>query len=138
MAQIKNRTSPTVADSAATISSPARSLGPVCCASTEKQSAKSMAEKVRTVVFLFMFPCCFHSTLLTLPFSVAVGTALASGPPHGSVREEFPHTALTSGSSDGQPLVGIEMQNARGRKPVANQSCHVLPSSATKFLTAPS
>src|SRR5262245_27005103 len=58
---------------------------------------------------------------------VAVGTALASGPPHGSVREEFPHTALTSGSSDGQPLVGIEMQNARGRKPVANQSCHVLP-----------
>src|SRR5215813_12376406 len=36
--------------------------------------------------------------------SVAVGTALASGPPHRSVREEFPHTALTSGSSDGQPL----------------------------------
>src|SRR5262249_38104149 len=35
---------------------------------------------------------------------VAVGTALASRPPHGSVREEFPHTALTSGSSNGQPL----------------------------------
>src|SRR5262245_60566876 len=33
--------------------------------------------------------------------SVAVGTALASGPPHGSVREELPHTALTSGSSNG-------------------------------------
>src|SRR5215468_9759180 len=64
-----------------------------------------MAEKVRTVVFLFMFFCCFHSTLLTLPFSVAVGTALASGPPHGSVREELPHTALTSGSCDGQPPV---------------------------------
>jgi hypothetical protein len=28
---------------------------------------------------------------------VAVGTALAGGPPHGSVREELPHTALTSG-----------------------------------------
>src|SRR5262249_24542110 len=41
--------------------------------------------------------------------SVAVGTALASGPPHRSVREELPHTALTSGSSDGQPLVGIRL-----------------------------
>src|SRR5215468_9062154 len=41
--------------------------------------------------------------------SVAVGTALASGPPHGSVREGLPHTALTSGSCDGQPLVGIRM-----------------------------
>src|SRR5215475_13410305 len=40
---------------------------------------------------------------------VAVGTALASGPPHRSVREELPHTALTSGSSDGQPLVGIRL-----------------------------
>src|SRR5437867_13215801 len=38
---------------------------------------------------------------------VAVGTALASGPPHKSVREELPHTALTSGSSDDQPLVFV-------------------------------
>src|SRR5262245_41270446 len=37
-------------------------------------------------------------------FSVAVGTALASGPPRGSVREGLPHTALTSGLCDGQPL----------------------------------
>ena len=29
---------------------------------------------------------------------VAVGTALAGGPPHRSVLEELPHTALTSGS----------------------------------------
>ena len=29
---------------------------------------------------------------------VAVGTALAGGPPHGSVLEELPHTALTSGA----------------------------------------
>src|SRR6516164_9889188 len=36
---------------------------------------------------------------------VAVGTALASGPPHGSVREALPHTALASGLSDDQPLV---------------------------------
>src|SRR5215475_1373164 len=49
-----------------------------------------------------------QSWLVYLP-SVAVGTALASGPPHRSVREELPHTALTSGSSDGQPLVGIRL-----------------------------
>src|SRR4030095_3943112 len=42
-------------------------------------------------------------------WSVAVGTALASGPPHGSVREEFPHTALTSGSSDGQPFLRTQL-----------------------------
>src|ERR1700747_2976323 len=40
---------------------------------------------------------------------VAVGTALTSGPPHGSVREGLPHTALTSGSCDGQPFVGIRL-----------------------------
>src|SRR6266478_5523263 len=78
-----------------------------------------------------------HSTLDTRPFSVAVGTALAGGPPHRSVREGLPHTALTSGSCDGQPLVGIRMQYPRGREPIANQPCHVLPTSAAKFLTAP-
>jgi hypothetical protein len=76
--------------------------------------------------------CCGFSA------SVAVGTALASGPPHRSVREGLPHTALTSGSCDDQPLVGIWMQYPRGREPVANQPCHVLPTSATKFLTTPS
>ncbi len=40
---------------------------------------------------------------------VAVGTALASGPPHRSVREELPHTALTSGSCDGQPFLGTQL-----------------------------
>src|SRR5438105_100361 len=69
---------------------------------------------------------------------VAVGTALTGGPSHRSVREGLPHTALTSGSCDGQPLVGIWMQYPRGREPVANQPCHVLLTSATKFLTAPS
>ncbi len=34
---------------------------------------------------------------------VAVGTALAGGPPHGSVREELPHTALTLGSDVRRP-----------------------------------
>src|SRR5262245_1835035 len=50
-----------------------------------------------------------HSTPDTRPFSVAVGTALASGPPHGSVREELPHTALTSGSCDGQPFLRTQL-----------------------------
>src|SRR5262249_26516245 len=53
--------------------------------------------------------CSYPSPLLSYVFrfafiSVAVGTALASGPPHRSVREELPHTALTSGVCDGQPL----------------------------------
>ena len=43
-------------------------------------------------------------TSRTVSLSVAVGTALASGPPHGSVREGLPHTALTAGLCDGQPL----------------------------------
>src|SRR5499433_570146 len=50
-----------------------------------------------------------HGALGRLATLVAVGTALASDPPHGSVREGLPHTALTSGSCDGQPLVGIRM-----------------------------
>src|SRR5262244_4465921 len=68
-----------------------------------------MAQRVRTVIFFFMLfslprSTC-HSTLNTcLFFLVAVGTALASGPPHRSVREGLPHTALTSGFCDGQPL----------------------------------
>src|SRR5262245_42243301 len=57
-----------------------------------------MAQRVRTVIFLFMR---YSSPAALL---VAVGTALASGPPHRSVREGLPHTALTSGSCDGQPL----------------------------------
>src|SRR5918994_1822947 len=39
--------------------------------------------------------------------SLAVGTALASGPRHGSIRERLPHTALGSGSCDDQPLVQL-------------------------------
>src|SRR5262249_50971049 len=58
--------------------------------------------------------CSYPSPLLSYVFrfafiSVAVGTGLASGPPHRSVREGLPHTALTSGSSDSPPLVGIQM-----------------------------
>ena len=31
-----------------------RKIFPVCCASAETQSAKSMAQRVRTVIFFFM------------------------------------------------------------------------------------
>jgi len=34
-----------------------------------------------------------------LPNDIAVGTSIAGRPPHGSVLEALPHTALTSGSS---------------------------------------
>src|SRR5215813_14538549 len=86
---------------------PIRGIFLGCCASAGKQGAKSIALRAIPAIFLFMpfpRPSC-HLTLVTSPFSVAVGTALASGPPHGSVREELPHTALTSGSSDGQPFL---------------------------------
>ena len=49
-----------------------RKIFPVCCASTGKQSAKSMQQRVRTVIFLFMFFSALstcHSTLVILPFS---------------------------------------------------------------------
>jgi len=38
-----------------------------------------------------------HPTFYGPKWSVAVGTALAGGPPHRSVREALPHTAITSG-----------------------------------------
>src|SRR5215468_11707384 len=59
--------------------------------------------------------------------SVAVGTALASGPPHGSVREGLPHTALTSGSCDGQPLVGIRMLSLLAACRTRHKPCDSLP-----------
>src|SRR5207245_9290556 len=57
---------------------------------------------------------------------------------HRSVGAESLFEPLPCGACDGQPLVGIWMQYPRGREPVANQPCYVLPTSATKFLTAPS
>src|SRR5215510_15480134 len=47
--------------------------------------------------------------LLVFSVLVAIGTALASGPPHRSVREELPHTALTSGLCDGQPFLRTQL-----------------------------
>jgi hypothetical protein len=55
--------------------------------------------------------------------SVAVGTA----PPHGSVREGFPHTALTSGSYDDQPLVVIWMPSLLAACRTRHKPCDSLP-----------
>ena len=47
-----------------------RRIFPVCCASAEPQSAKSMALSVRTVICFFMFfSSPVHSTLVTRPSS---------------------------------------------------------------------
>ena len=51
-----------------------RGIFPVCCASAEQQSAKSIAQRVRTVIFFFMSfslsPSARHSTPDTRPFSL--------------------------------------------------------------------
>src|SRR5262245_55314298 len=94
-------------------------------------SEKESSQGAQNLLFILV------SLNLKSKMSVAVGTALCERPPARTVREGFPHTALTSGSSDGQSLVWIRMQNARGREPVANQPCHVLPTPAAKLLTAP-
>src|SRR5262245_21376226 len=65
--------------------------------------------------------------LLVFSVLVAVGTALASGPPHRSVREGLPHTALTSGSSDGPPLVGIQMSSLLAACRTRHNLCDSLP-----------
>src|SRR5215468_1268768 len=85
---------------------PMRGTFVACCAHVGVQSAEITAQRAKGRI------CFFISSSRLSPygcFLVAVGTALASGPPHGSVREGLPHTALTSGSCDGQPLVGIRM-----------------------------
>ena len=45
-----------------------RKIFPVCCASAEEQSAKSMAQRVRTVIFFFMSfaVCALATSTLTL------------------------------------------------------------------------
>src|SRR5262249_32543336 len=102
-----------------------------CCpASAGKLRAKSKVQRARAVIFLFMFFSALsthHSTLGTCLFLVAVGTALASGPPHGSVPEGLPPTALTPGSCDSQPLVGIRMLSLLAACRTRHKPCDSLP-----------
>lgn len=66
---------------------------------------------------------------------VAVGTPVARRPPHGSVREVLPHTALTSGLND-QSLGRIRMQDFGSGKPTLRQTSHPFPSPLSSFLTS--
>src|SRR5215510_5566370 len=51
-------------------------------------------------MFYLVLPLCFLSRGRDRP---------CERPPHRSVREELPHTALTSGSSDGQPFLRTQL-----------------------------
>ena len=58
--------------------------------------------------------------------SVAVGTALASGPPHRSVQAGLLHTALTS-DEGGKPLFRPGMENAGRGEPGIGDEGHAIP-----------
>src|SRR5208282_1013167 len=62
--------------------------------------------------------------------NVAVGIRLSPYPPRGSVRADFPHTALASGS-DAQTARGIRMADTGRRQPAADEPLHSLPQYAT-------
>ena len=68
--------------------------------------------------------------------SVAVGTGLATHPPHRSQRVELPHWAPTSGS-DAQPHSWEWMQDSGFGKPVVGDALHSFPGQPVP-LTPPS
>src|SRR5579875_1174265 len=61
---------------------------------------------------------------------VAVKTAIAGRPQHGSVRAEFPPTALASGG-DAKALQRMRMGDMGRRQPAVNESFGSLPGDAT-------
>src|SRR5262245_31856897 len=88
------------------------------CASADNPSAKSKAHRAKQNIFLMPIGSCLISR---------GGTALASGPPHRSVREGLPHTALTSGSSDVPPLVAIQIPSLLAACRTRHNLCVSLP-----------
>src|SRR5436190_21820807 len=70
------------------------------------------------------------------PPLVAVGTALAGGPPHRSQRAEFPHWAPASGSS-GKACLRVGMQDSGRWEPSGRQAVHPLPVQAVALTAAP-
>src|SRR5580704_6343646 len=64
--------------------------------------------------------------------SVAVGIRIAPYPPHGSVRADFPHTALASGN-DAQAALRIRVADAGRRQPVADEPFHTFPRDASSL-----
>ena len=67
---------------------------------------------------------------------IAVGTALAGGPPHRSERAELPHSAPTSGSSDKAQL-RVRMQDLGRREPSGCEPVHSRPVDPSPLAPAP-
>src|SRR5215472_8644201 len=68
--------------------------------------------------------------------SVAVGTALAGGPPHRSQRAALPHWAPASGGGV-EARFGIGVQDAGGREPPLRKAVHALPGQAVTLAASP-
>src|SRR4029077_17463115 len=68
----------------------------------------------------------------TESWTVAVGIRIAPYPPHGSVRADFPHTALSSGG-DAQAARRIGMADAGRRQPAVDEPCHSFPRDASSL-----
>jgi hypothetical protein len=60
---------------------------------------------------------------------VAVGTLVAQRPPHRSVREELPHTALALGNN-AKADQRIRMTNTDKREPPVHETFHPIPNQA--------
>src|SRR6266852_714214 len=67
---------------------------------------------------------------------IAVGTALAGGPPRRSQRAELPHWAPASGTN-AKAHVREGMRHAGGRQPPIRQAVHALPVQAGALAAAP-
>src|SRR5256885_9160191 len=68
--------------------------------------------------------------------SIAVGTALAGGPPRRSQRAELPHWAPASGTN-AKAHVREGMHHAGVRQPPIRQAVHAFPVQAGALATAP-
>src|SRR6266545_4679196 len=69
-------------------------------------------------------------------YRIAVGTALAGGPPHRSQRAELPHWAPVSGTNV-EARLGIGVQDTDGREPSGDEAVHPLPAEAVALAAAP-
>ena len=67
---------------------------------------------------------------------IAVGTALAGGPPHRSERAELPHSAPTSGAG-GKAQFGVGVQDLDRREPSGGEPVHSAPVEACPLAPAP-
>lgn len=68
------------------------------------------------------------------PDLVAVGTAVARRPPHGSRRAELPHRALALKHLC-QPLMGIGLTDSRDGQPPMDETSHAVPAHCALLAT---